>query len=120
MTPRARSKPSLEASASKARRLRDLRCRIDEFERLREVGFRERWLYLELKVLSRTSQRLTYENLAAAMNHAASLGLTSEWIDANTARRLLNHLETAGLVFTRWASGDDAGLHISLPMSSKV
>lgn len=107
-------------------RTRYMSCNRDEFERLRELGFQERWLYLELKWLANFKtglggrfgkQRITYESLAALMSRAAVQGLTAQTLDRSTVRRLVQRLEEAELVAEIGRREDNGGLTFKLPRS---
>jgi len=107
-------------------RTRYMSCRADEFERLRELGFQERWLYLELKWLANFKtgvggrfgkQRITYESLAALMSRAAVQGLSTQTFDRGTVRRLFQRLEGAELVAEVGRREDNGGLTFRLPCS---
>jgi len=109
-----------------SKRTRYMSCNMDEFERLRELGFQERWLYLELKWLANFKtgvggrfgkQRLSFEALAELMSRAAVQGLGPQPLDRSTVRRLLLRLEAAELVAEIGRREDNGGLTFRLPRS---
>jgi len=115
-----------EKKAPPPKRTRYMSCNMDEFERLRELGFQERWLYLELKWLANFKtglggrfgkQRLSFETLAELMSRAAVQGLTPQPLDRSTVRRLLLRLEAAELVAEIGRREDNGGLTFRLPRS---
>lgn len=96
-----------------------------ERDTLRQVGWRERWLYMELKWLANfktgevgsfRKQQLTYTELAKQVNVPVSQGCAGEVIDGKEASRLLGRLQKAGLV-GEIATHSKGGLRFALPLS---
>jgi hypothetical protein len=101
-------------------------CKMDEFERLRTLGFRERWLYMELKWIANFktgvggawgNQKITYEDLAELLCRSASQGVAAETIDRKGAWLVMERLKKAGLVSDIGTRGEKGGLTFKLPLS---
>ena len=97
----------------------------DEIAKLRLLGFRDRWAYLELKGLSNfktgacgefKNQRLSYRSIAALMTVPGIQGRGDGNIDDTQAADILKRLEAVGLVANihRQPNG---GLRFDLPLS---
>lgn len=93
---------------------------------LRKLGWRERWLYFELKWLANFKtgkagtfyqQRLTFEQLAALVRVPSSQGRAGDQIDGKEAARLMMHLNEAGLVGEIDRRDCNDGLTFCLPLS---
>ncbi|ODU50889.1 MAG: hypothetical protein ABS92_01700 [Thiobacillus sp. SCN 63-374] len=95
---------------------------------LRQLGWRERWLYLELKWKSdfETGQVglgpygtecLTHERLAELIVVPPSRGREADVIDGKEAARLLSRLEKVGLVGEIGRRKKNNGLLFALPLS---
>ena len=112
--------------AAKPETVRYVSHKREECEKLRGLGLRERWLYMELKWIADFttgvggrffSQRLTYEKLAALVSVPASQGRAAETIDRTEAWRLMQRLEAAGLVSEIVERNDNGGITYKLPLS---
>jgi hypothetical protein len=99
----------------------------DEMAILRQLGWRERWLYLELKWKADFQsgqvglgpygrECLTYERLADQMVVPSSQGREPDIVDAKEVARLLLRLHKAGLV-GEIGRRQNKGLLFALPMS---
>lgn len=117
MQKRAAAKPEIVRYVSHKR---------EECEKLRGLGLRERWLYMELKWIANFStgvggrffsQRLTYEKLATLVAVPASQGRAADTIDRTEAWRLMQRLEATGLVSEIVERDDNGGLTYKLPLS---
>jgi hypothetical protein len=97
----------------------------DERAKLRLLGYRDRWAYLELKGLSNfktgacgefKNQRLTYCSIAALITAPGVQGRGDGNIDDTQAADILKRLEAVGLVanIDRLTNG---GLRFDLPLS---
>ena len=96
-----------------------------ERDRLRQLGLRERWFYLEIKGISNfftgtvgnyKHQRLSYTSLAALLTVPGTQGRGQGGIDDTQAADFLKRFEAVGLVANigRRANG---GLRFDLPLS---
>lgn len=99
----------------------------DETAALRQLGWRERWLYMELKWKSDFTtgevglgpfgrERLTYERLADLMAVPPSRGREPDVIDGKEVARLLMRLQQVGLV-GEIGRRENKGLYFVLPLS---
>lgn len=97
----------------------------DEMATLRLMGWRERWLYMELKWLANFKtgevgafgrQCITYEQLAALVSVPASQGREADVISGKEAARLMMRLHAAGLI-GEVGKRNNGGLHFALPLS---
>lgn len=97
----------------------------DEMAALRELGWRERWLYMELKWLANFKtgevggfgrQCITYEQLAGLVSVPASQGRAADTIDSKEAARLMIRLLAAGLI-GEIGKRQNGGLRFALPLS---
>ena len=97
----------------------------DERGKLRLLGFRDRWAYLELKGLSNfktgacgefKNQRLSYRSIAALMTVPGIQGRGDGNIDDTQAADILKRLETVGLV-ANIGRQPNGGLRFDLPLS---
>lgn len=97
----------------------------DETAALREMGWRERWMYLELKWLASFKtgqvgafgrQRITFEQLAKLVSVPSSQGRGSDTIDGKEAAAILIRLHKAGLV-GEIGRRENKGLRFALPLS---
>lgn len=97
----------------------------DEMAKLRLLGFRDRWAYLELKGLSNfkigtcgefKDQRLSYRSIAALMTVPGIQGRGDGNIDDTQAADILKRLEAVGLV-ANIARQPNGGLRFDLPLS---
>ena len=98
---------------------------MNETTALREMGWRERWLYLELKWLANFKtgevgtfgrQCITYEQLAGLVSVPASQGRAADTIDSKEAARLMMRLLAAGLI-GEIGKRQNGGLRFALPLS---
>ena len=96
-----------------------------EFERLRQLGFRERWAYMELKEISNWKtgvcgefkrQRLSYAQIARLVTAPDIQGRGMGGIDDTQAAEFLKRFEAVGLVANigRRANG---GLRFDMPLA---
>lgn len=101
-------------------------CKMDEFERLRALGFRERWLYMELKWIANFktgvggawgNRKITYDQLAELLSRPATPGVAAATIDRKAAWLIMERLKTAGLVSDIGTREDNGGLTFKLPLS---
>lgn len=99
----------------------------NEMALLRQLGWRERWLYMELKWKADFTtgevglgpygrERLTYERLADKMAVPPSRGREPDVIDGKEVARLLMRLHQAGLV-GEIGRRENKGLLFALPLS---
>ena len=97
----------------------------EESAALRKLGWRERWIYFELKWLSNFetgqggdyfNQCITYEQLAGLVRVPASQGRPGDQIDDKEAARLMMRLNAAGLI-GEIGRRDNGGLLFCLPLS---
>ena len=97
----------------------------EEMNALRQLGWRHRWMYLELKWLSsfRTGEvgsfgrsKISFEQLSKLVSVPSSVGREADTIDGKEAARILMKLHEAGLVgeINRRSNG---GLRFALPLS---
>lgn len=97
----------------------------DEMAKLRLLGFRDRWAYLELKGVSNfktgtcgefKDQRLSYRSIAALMTVPGIQGRGDGNIDDTQAADILKRLEAVGLV-ANIGRQPNGGLRFDLPLS---
>lgn len=100
---------------------------MNEMAILRQLGWRERWFYLECKLKSDFHtgevglgpfgrERLTHEQLSKQMTVPPSRGRESDVIDGKEVARLLMRLQQAGLV-GEIERRENKGLYFVLPLS---
>lgn len=96
-----------------------------EFERLRQLGFRERWAYMELKKLCNwktgtcgefASQRLSYAQIAKLVTAPGVQGRGMGDIDDKQAADFLQRMEAVGLV-ANIGRRTNSGLRFDMPLA---
>jgi len=96
-----------------------------ERDRLRLLGLRERWFYMEIKGISNfftgtvghfKHQRLSYTSLAALLTVPGTQGRGLGGIDDTQAADFLKRMEAVGLV-ANIGRRDNGGLRFDLPLS---
>ena len=119
------SRASTKASPAKAKPPTYISFNDQELDRLRQLGFRERWAYVELKKISNWKagtcgefdrQCLSYVQIAKLVTAPDAQGRGNGKIDDTQARDFLERMEAVGLVANigRRANG---GLRFDMPMS---
>lgn len=97
----------------------------EEMEKLRQLSWRERWLYLEMKWLANFKtgevgtfmrQCLTYEQLAGMIGKPTGQGREPENFDGKEAARSLIRMHKVGLV-GEIGRRENGGLRFTLPLS---
>ena len=120
--PKRRGRPPKPAGA---KRPHYLSFNEQELERLRQLGFRERWAYVELKGVSNwkagtcglhLNQCLTFAQIATMVTAPGLQGRGQGNIDDKTAADILQRLEQAGLV-ANIGRRANRGLMFDLPFS---
>lgn len=118
---RSRAKPT-EPKPAKAHYLS---LNEQEFERLRQLGFRERWAYMELKKLCNWKtgtcgefgkQRLSYAQIAKLVTAPGVQGRGMGDIDDKQAADFLQRMEAVGLV-ANIGRRANSGLRFDMPLA---
>ena len=121
----SQSSKQSRASPAKAKAPTYISFNDQELDRLRQLGFRERWAYVELKKISNWKagtcgefdrQCLSYVQIAKLVTAPDTQGRGNGKIDDTQARDFLERMESIGLVANigRRANG---GLRFDMPMS---
>jgi len=119
------SRASNKPSPTKAKDPTYISFNDQELDRLRQLGFRERWAYVELKKISNWKagtcgefdrQCLSYVQIAKLVTAPDTQGRGNGKIDDTQARDFLERMEAVGLVANigRRANG---GIRFDMPMS---
>ena len=114
-----------QTAITKSKGPRYLSIQFDELDKMRQLGFRERWAYLEIKAVSDWKagtcgdfdmQRLSYAQIAAMVTAPPMQGRGLGNIDDTQAADFLKSMEAVGLVANigRRANG---GLRFDMPMA---
>lgn len=114
-----------KASPAKQKKTHYISFNEQELDKLRQLGFRERWAYMEIKGLSNWKtgscgdflyQRLSYVQIAALVTVPGTQGRGDGNIDDTQAADFLKHMVAVGLIANigRRANG---GLRFDLPLS---
>lgn len=119
------SRASSKASPAKAKALTYISFNDHELDRLRQLGFRERWAYVELKKISNwkagtcgefARQCLSYVQIAKLVTAPDTQGRGNGKIDDTQAREFLERMEAVGLV-ANIGRRTNGGLRFDMPMS---
>jgi hypothetical protein len=114
-------------STNKTKTKREAYVSLDkgEMEALRQLGWRHRWMYLELKWLSsfRTGEvgsfgrsKISFEQLSKLVSVRSAVGREADTIDGKEAARILMKLHEVGLV-VEIGRRKNGGLRFALPLS---
>lgn len=115
----------MSANKTKTKREAYVSLDRDEMNALRQLGWRHRWMYLELKWLAsfRTAevgrfgrQKITFEQLSKLVSVPTAAGREADTIDGKEAARILMKLHEVGLV-GEIDRRNNGGLCFVLPMS---
>ena len=105
---------------------RFLKISMEEIETLRTLGLRERWMYVEFRLLTNFSTgiagdfgqtRLILEKIADFVAVPESQGRAAQTIDRAEASRIIDRLSAAGLVKEIERRKDNDGMQFRLPLT---